>query len=73
MRLLAHRLEGLARVAVFGGAPAREVIYGLEAASAATKHAIRLDLVSIEEAESIWNAARRRHPGAFAASRLLQS
>ena len=69
VRLLADRLENLAEAVERGGVRGHEAALRLELTSAATRHAIRLHLLSAEEADSIWHAARRKHPAAFAATR----
>ena len=61
-RLLALRLEELARAVEASGAPAQAVTRLLELASVATVHAVSLELISSERAELIWADARGRHP-----------
>ena len=61
-RLLALRLEELARAVEGSGAPPDVVARLLELASVATVHAVSLDLLTSERAESIGTDARDRHP-----------
>jgi hypothetical protein len=68
-RLLTDRLERLAVAVERGDTTGREVADRLDLASLATRHAVRLELLSPEEADSIWDAARRKHPAAFATRR----
>jgi hypothetical protein len=65
VRLLEARLEALAVVserAPGGGRPFDRHILG---AAAATRHAVALHLLSLEEAGAIWASVARRHPDAF--------
>jgi len=64
VRLLAVRLEALARVSERSLAGPRSLEPDVLRAAAATRHAIELDLLSLEEAEEIWADVARRHPGA---------
>lgn len=64
VRLLEARLEALAVVserAPGGGRPYDRHILG---AAAATRHAVELHLLSLEEAGAIWAGVARRHPHA---------
>jgi hypothetical protein len=61
-RLLAHRLEELARALEQAGAPPDAAARLLESASVATMHAVSLDLVTSERAAAIWTEASERHP-----------
>lgn len=61
-RLLTSRLEDLAVALERTGAPPERVGRLLELASVATIHAVTLELLSIERAETIWKTARERHP-----------
>ncbi len=69
VRLLETRLEALA--AASERAPLGERRYEREigAVFAATRHAVTLALISMEEADAIWAAVARRHPGARWCSR----
>ena len=64
VRLLAVRLEALARVSERSLAGARSLEPDVLRAEAATRHAIELELLSLEEAEEIWAEVARRHPDA---------
>ena len=61
-RLLALRLEELARALERAGAPTDAATRLLESASLATMHAVSLDLVTSERAAAIWENATERHP-----------
>ncbi|MBD0329863.1 MAG: hypothetical protein ICV64_07150 [Thermoleophilia bacterium] len=61
-RLLALRLEELARALEHAGAPSGAATRLLDAASIATMHAVSLELVSAGRARAIWDDASRRHP-----------
>lgn len=61
-RLLALRLEELARALERAGAPAGAAARLLESASVATLHAVSLELVTSKRAAAIWNDASERHP-----------
>jgi hypothetical protein len=62
VRLLEARLEALAFVCE--RSPRGEARYErqIAAAAAATRHAIALELISLEEARSIWATVAQRHP-----------
>ena len=60
--LLTNRLEELALALERSGAPPQRVARLLELTSAATVHAVALDLLSAERAATIWRAATDRHP-----------
>jgi hypothetical protein len=60
--LLTSRLEELACVLERSGAPSERVGRLLELASVATLHAVTLDLLTAERAETIWRTAKERHP-----------
>jgi hypothetical protein len=64
LRLLEARLEALAGISE--REPRGEVRLEREiaAAAAATKHAIDLDLISVEEAGAVWGRVAGRHPDA---------
>lgn len=64
VRLLAVRLEALARVSERSLAGSRSFEPDVLRAAAATRHAIELELLSLEEAEEIWADVARRHPDA---------
>ena len=61
-RLLALRLEELARALERVGAPTGAAARLLESASVATMHAVSLELVTAHRAGAIWDDASRRHP-----------
>jgi len=61
VRLLSQRLDELA-CRLERGCARRPVAHQLERVSVATRHAIRLELISAEEAASIWARARKTHP-----------
>ena len=61
-RLLSRRLEDLAETLERSGASSQSVGRLLELASVATLHAVQLDLLTSERADSIWNGAEQRHP-----------
>ena len=61
-RLLAMRLEELARALDRAGAPRLEAGRLLELASVATLNAVALDLLTAERAARVWRDARERHP-----------
>ena len=61
-RLLALRLEELARALERAAAPPTEAGRLLDAASVATMHAVSLELVTAGRAAAIWEDASRRHP-----------
>lgn len=63
VRLLECRLEALAGVSERSLAGPRPLEREVLAVEAATRHAVELRLVSAEEAEAIWAAVARRHPG----------
>jgi len=67
-RLLALRLEELARALEQAGVPSQAAARLLESASVATMHAVSLDLVTSERAAAIWTDASDRHPALAAAS-----
>jgi hypothetical protein len=64
VRLLATRLESLAVASI--RSPGGERVYRdhILAAIAATRHAVALDLISPEEASSIWRQVAHSHPEA---------
>lgn len=64
LRLLEARLEALAEACE--RSPRGEHRYGreIDAAAAATRHAIDLGLISAEEAGAVWTTVSRRHPDA---------
>ena len=64
VRLLAVRLEALARVSERSLAGSRPLEPDVLRAAVATRHAIELDLLSLEEADEIWAEVARRHPDA---------
>jgi hypothetical protein len=64
VRLLAVRLEALARVSERQLAGSRSLEPDVLRAAVATRHAIELDLLSLEEADDIWAEVARRHPDA---------
>jgi hypothetical protein len=64
LRLLEARLEALADACE--RSPRGEVRFEpeIEAAAAATRHAVELGLISTSEGDRIWTAVARRHRGA---------
>jgi hypothetical protein len=64
VRLLETRLEALARVSERPLAASESLEPGVLRAAAATRHAIELELLSLEEAGEIWAQVARRHPRA---------
>jgi hypothetical protein len=64
VRLLEGRLETLAAVCERAPAGARPYDRHILGAVAATRHAVELDLLSVEEADRIWAGVAQRHPGA---------
>jgi hypothetical protein len=64
VRLLESRLESLASVSERAPAGERPYDRQILGAVAATKHAVELELLSLEEAGRIWAGVARRHPGA---------
>jgi hypothetical protein len=69
-RLLAGRLEELARASERRPARAEHHLETrVLAALAATRHAIRLGLLTTEEADAIWASVAERHPSWHATSR----
>jgi hypothetical protein len=61
-RVLAARLDELARALELAGVPAGSSARLLEAASVATLHAVTLDLLTAERAAGLWQEAAERHP-----------
>ena len=64
VRLLEVRLEALARVSDRSLAGSSSLEPDVLRAAVATRHAIELDLLSLEEADEIWGEVARRHPSA---------
>jgi hypothetical protein len=64
VRLLAVRLEALARVSERSLAGVRPLEPDVLRAAVATRYAIELNLLSLEEADEIWAEVARRHPDA---------
>ena len=64
VRLLAARLETLAVASMRTPGGDRMVRHHIVAAVAATRHAIDLDLLTSDEADSIWAEVAERHPEA---------
>ena len=64
VRLLAARLETLAVASMRAPGGERMVRHHILAAVAATRHAIDLDLLTSEEADTIWAEVAERHPDA---------
>lgn len=62
IRLLECRLEALAGASERSLSGPRPLDRQVLAVEAATRHAVRLDLLSPEEAGEIWAAVARRHP-----------
>jgi hypothetical protein len=64
LRILEARLEGLAGACERSPLGDRRFAQEIDAAAAATRHAVELGLISIHEGDSVWAAVARRHPGA---------
>ncbi len=64
LRLLEARLEALADVCERSPRGERRLEGEIAAAAAATRHAVKLGLISADEATSVWASVARRHPGA---------
>lgn len=64
VRLLEARLEGLAAASERSPDGERSWERQILGALAATRHAVRLELLSPEEAGDIWADVARRHPAA---------
>lgn len=62
VRLLAARLEEIARASERGKAGTPELERSILRARAATRHAVALQLLSKDEAGAIWASAAARHP-----------
>jgi transcription elongation GreA/GreB family factor len=62
MRLLEARLEALAAVTERSLSGARPVAAQILALEAATRHAVRLHVLSRDEAGAIWASVAERHP-----------
>jgi hypothetical protein len=63
LRLLESKLEALACVSEHS-LSAQRIDAHVDAAVAATRHAVELDLISAAEASEIWTRVARRHPDA---------
>ena len=64
VRLVEARLQELALTAAGPLATPRVVERQVLALAAATRHAVRLELLSAEEADEIWACVAERHPRA---------
>lgn len=64
VRLLASRLEEIALATERRPARDHELETSVLGALAATRHAVRLGLLSAEEADGIWASVAERHPSA---------
>jgi hypothetical protein len=64
LRLLEARLEGLAEACERSPRGERRYEREIAAATAATRHAIDLGLISADEAGAVWAAVSGRHPAA---------
>ena len=64
VRLLEARLETIATVCERTPTGKRPYDRHILAAAVATRHAVQLELLSLEEADRIWAAVAQRHPGA---------
>jgi hypothetical protein len=64
VRLLEARLETLAVASARGPRSARNLDWEIGAATAATRHAVELGILSSAEAGGIWSAVAKRHPAA---------
>jgi hypothetical protein len=64
VRLLAARLESLAVASIRSPGGERAYRDHILAAVAATRHAVALELLTVEEAGAIWIEVAQRHPEA---------
>lgn len=64
LRLLEARLEALAGISEREPRGERRLEREIAAAVAATRHAIDLQLISVEEAGAVWQRVAGRHPAA---------
>jgi hypothetical protein len=64
LRLLEARLEALAVACVRSPRGERRFEAEIEAAIAATRHAVDLGLISTREGDAVWATVARRHPRA---------
>jgi hypothetical protein len=64
VRLLESRLEGLAIASERRLALERRLEPQIAATLAATRHAVALELITVEEAGAIWAGVAERHPSA---------
>ena len=72
LRLLEARLEALAGACERSPRGDRRLEREIGAAATATRHAVELGLITAREADAVWAAVARRHPGApWRRSRLL--
>jgi len=63
VRLLETRLEALAAASERSPVGSRKFDLAVLHAEAATRHAVQLEILTVEEAGSIWAGVARRHPG----------
>ncbi len=63
VRLLAAQLEAIATTSERAPGRSRDLEPLVARARAATRHALRLELITSEEAGAIWAEVARRHPG----------
>lgn len=64
IRLLEARLEALAAASERRPRGEQRLDREIVAAVAATRHAVALALISIDEADAVWGSVARRHPHA---------
>lgn len=63
VRMLAALLEAIAVASERAPAHGRDLEPHVQRAAAATRNAVRLELITGSEAGAIWGAVARRHPG----------
>lgn len=63
VRLLEYRLETVASATERSLSGPRPLEHQVLAIEAATRHAVRLDVLTPQEAQRIWADVGRRHPG----------
>jgi hypothetical protein len=63
VRLLETRLEALAAACERSRAAERQLHLAVAHAEAATRHAVKLEILTVEEATVIWAEVAGRHPG----------
>ncbi len=63
VRLLAAGLEAVALAGERSNAPACDLEAQMLRLAAGTRNAVRLEIISAQEADQIWASAAARHPG----------